>query len=157
MKQAGSVDNNVKWNALAQSVTTRQRFGWAQSVTKRNWNWKITCHWCHFLSVTFRPKSSKGRFLFLVLAFPFFSFYILFVSPLFLTILLARNCLSYLLSYSLIHIVMRISIVRQRLGKHIRATNAFKNRTAIGRQRSCKHASLKRENGVFREVRAEGL
>jgi hypothetical protein len=53
--------------------------------------------------------------------------------------------------------VTYILIARQRLGKHIPATNALNNRTSIARQRSCKYGSLTTEDGVFRGVRAEGL
>jgi hypothetical protein len=38
-----------------------------------------------------------------------------------------------------------------------RQTNARKNRTSIVRQRSCKHAFLKKEDGVSGGVRAEEL
>jgi hypothetical protein len=55
------------------------------------------------------------------------------------------------------NIVTCILIARQQFGKYIPATNAINNRTSIARQRSCKHASLTTEDGVFCVVRAEGL
>jgi hypothetical protein len=39
----------------------------------------------------------------------------------------------------------------------LRQENAWNNRLYVIRQRRCKHASLTKEDGVFREVRAEEL
>jgi hypothetical protein len=47
-------------------------------------------------------------------------------------------------------------IAGQRVGKDVPSeANAWNNMTSIARQRSCKHASLTTEDGVFRGVRAE--
>jgi hypothetical protein len=52
------------------------------------------------------------------------------------------------------YIVAYTPIARQRVGKHIPAeANARNNRTSVGRQRNCKHASVTIEDGVFRGVR----
>jgi hypothetical protein len=46
----------------------------------------------------------------------------------------------------------------QRVGKRIPAeANEQNNKTFIASKRSCKHASLTKENGVFLSVRAEEL
>jgi hypothetical protein len=51
------------------------------------------------------------------------------------------------------YIVTCIPIARQRVGKHIPLNNS----TSIAGQRSCKHAFLTVEDGVFQEVRADEL
>jgi hypothetical protein len=47
------------------------------------------------------------------------------------------------------NIMTCIPIARQRLYKHIPTTNTLNSRTSIARQRSCKHAFLAIEDGIF--------
>jgi hypothetical protein len=57
-----------------------------------------------------------------------------------------------------IHNVTCIPIARQRVGKHIPATQALNNRrTSIAMERTSKHAFLTTEDDVFRVVRAKWL
>jgi hypothetical protein len=53
-------------------------------------------------------------------------------------------------------IVTCTPIARQRVGKHVPAeANERNDRTCIARQQSCNHASLTKEDGVFRGVRED--
>jgi hypothetical protein len=55
-------------------------------------------------------------------------------------------------------IVTCIHILRQRVGKHIPATQSQStNKTSIFRQRRCKHASITIEDSVLRGVRPEAV